>query len=174
MHSLGEREVGIFAAIGFMVSVGNMAVVSLGQAAFTRLARSYAAGSLRAFHLLLGKLLACGAGIGVVGIIVSKFAGREILTILFRPEYAGSPGLLLWSMVAGGILFMGQFLGFGLTAANCYRSQVVLNVVANLCLIAACYWFVPRRGLLGAILAMLIAAIVQFAGSVIVLLTGVQ
>ena len=174
MHSLGEREVGIFAAIGIMVSVGNMAVVSLGQAAFTRLARSYAAGGLRAFHLLLGKLLACGAGIGVVGIIVSKFAGREILTILFRPEYAESAGLLSWTMVAGGVLFMGQFLGFGLTAANFYRSQVVLNVVANLCLLAACYWFVPRRGLLGAILAMLIAAIVQFAGSVIVLLTGVQ
>jgi O-antigen/teichoic acid export membrane protein len=174
MHALGEREVGIFAAIGFMVSVGNMAVVSFGQAAFTRLARSFAAGNLGAFHLLLGKLLACGAAIGVGGFIVSKLAGREILTFLFRPEYAESAGLLSWSMVAGGVLFMAQFLGFGLTAANFYRSQVVLNVVANLCLLAACYWFVQRQGLRGAISAMLIAAIVQFAGSVIILLTGVQ
>lgn len=172
MHALGEREVGIFEAIGFMVSVGNMAVVSLGQAAFTRLARSFAAGNLWAFHSLLGMLLACGATIGVGGMIVSKFAGRELLTFLFRPEYAECAGLLPWIMVAGGVLFMAQFLGFGLTAANYYHSQVVLNVVANLSLLAACYWFVPRRGLLGAILAMLISAIVQLAGSVIVLLTG--
>jgi O-antigen/teichoic acid export membrane protein len=172
MHSLGEREVGIFAAIGFMVSAGNMAVVSLGQAAYTRLARACAAGDLGAFHSLLGKLLACGAAIGVSGVIVSKFAGREILTLLFRPEYAEWAGLLPWIMVAGGVLFMAQFLGFGLTAANFYRSQVVLNVVANLSLLAACYWFVEPRGLLGAILAMLIAAIVQLAGSVVVLLIG--
>jgi O-antigen/teichoic acid export membrane protein len=173
MRALGEREVGIFAAIGFMVSVGNMAVVSLGQAAFTRLARSYAAGNLGAFHMLLGKLLVCGAAIGVGGFIVSKFAGREILTFLFRPEYAESAGLLSWTMVAGGVLFMAQFLGFGLTAANFYRSQVVLNIVANLCLLGACYWFVQRQELLGAIFAMLIAAVVQLAGSVIILLAGV-
>src|SRR4029077_599588 len=88
MHSLGEREVGIFAAVGFMVSVVNMAVVSLGQAAFTRLARSYAAGSLRAFHLLLGKLLACGAGIGVVVIMLAKLSGGEHAFMVFRPEFA--------------------------------------------------------------------------------------
>jgi O-antigen/teichoic acid export membrane protein len=172
MRALGEREVGIFAAIGFMVSVGNMAVVSLGQAAFTRLTRSWVAGDFGAFHLLLGALLACGAAIGVGGMIVSKFAGREILSFFFRPEYAEWAGLLPWIMVAGGVLFMAQFLGFGLTAASFYRSQVVLNVVANLCLLAACYWLVQRRGLLGAILAMLIGAIVQFAGSVIVLSIG--
>jgi O-antigen/teichoic acid export membrane protein len=174
MHALGEREVGIFAAIGFVVSAGNMVVLSLGQAAFTRLARSNAAGNLTAFHSLLAKLVACGAALGVIGMIVSKIAGREILTLLFRPEYGERADLLPWMMAAGGILFMAQSLGYGLTAANFYRSQVVLNVVANLCLVAACYWLVERRGLLGAILAMLIAAIVQFLGSVAVLLVGVS
>src|SRR5467141_3881748 len=48
-QALGERELGIFTAIGFMISVGNMAVVSLGQSAFTRLARAYASGNLAAF-----------------------------------------------------------------------------------------------------------------------------
>jgi hypothetical protein len=65
-------------------------------------------------------------------------------------------------------------LGFGMTAANFYHSQVVLNIVANLSLLAACYWLVGRRGLLGAILAMLIAAIVQLAGSVMILVIGLR
>lgn len=174
MHALGEREVGIFAAIGFVVSAGNMVVLSLGQAAFTRLARASAAGNLTAFHSLLAKLVACGAALGVIGMIVSKIAGREILTLLFRPEYAERADLLPWMMAAGGVLFMAESLGYGLTAANFYRSQVVLNVVANLCLVAACYWLVERRGLLGGILAMLIAAIVQFLGSIVVLLAGIS
>jgi O-antigen/teichoic acid export membrane protein len=172
--ALGERDVGIFAAIGFVVSIGNMAVVSLGQSAFTRLARSYAAGKIVAFGSLLGKLLAFGAVIGACGMIISKLAGREILTMLFRPEYAERADLLPWMMAAGGVLFMAQFLGFGLTAANFYKSQVVLNIAANLSLLLACYWLVARRGLLGAIFAMLIAAIVQLAGSIVVLLRGVQ
>src|SRR5207245_4178365 len=87
-HALGERDLGIFSAIGFMISVGNMAVVSLGQSAFTRLARSFAAGNLAAYSSLLAKLLAFGVTLGVCGMVVSKLAGREILTILCRPGYA--------------------------------------------------------------------------------------
>jgi O-antigen/teichoic acid export membrane protein len=173
-HALGEREVGIFAAIGFLVSVGNMAVVSLGQSAFTRLARSYGSGDFAMFGSLIGKLLAFGAGIGIAGMVVSKFAGREILTILFRREYAERADLLTWIMAAGGVLYMAQFLGFGLTAAGFYNSQVVLNVLANASLFGGCYWLIGRRGLLGAILGMLIAAFVQLAASAIILAIGVR
>jgi len=173
-HALGERDLGIFSAIGFMISVGNMAVVSLGQSAFTRLARSYATGDLAAFGSLLGKLLAFGAMLGVCGMIISKLAGREILTILFRPEYAERADLLPWIVAVGGVLFMAQFLGFGMTAAGYYNSQVILNILANLSLFAACYWFVARQGLLGATFAMLIAAIVQLAGSALVLVIGMR
>jgi O-antigen/teichoic acid export membrane protein len=173
-HALGERDLGIFAAIGFMVSVGNMAVVSLGQSAFTRLARSYAAGDLASFGSLLGKLLAFAALIGLSGMIVSKLAGREILSVLFRPEYAERADLLPWMMAAGGVLYMAQFLGFGMTAAGFYNSQVVLNILANVSLFASCFWLVARRGLLGAILAMLIAAIVQLAASIVILVKGMR
>lgn len=172
--ALGEREVGMFAAIGFVVSVGNMAVVSLGQSAFTRLARSYAAGKHRAFGSLLAKLLAFGALLGLCGMVVSKFAGRQILTILFHPEYAQRADLLPWIMAAGGVLFMAQFLGFGLTAASFYHSQVVLNGVAVSSLLLGCWWLVPQKGLLGAIFAMLIAAGVQLIGSILVLLRGLR
>ena len=171
-HALGERELGIFAAIGFVVSVGNMAVVSLGQSAYTRLARTWNAGNLGAFNALLGKLLLFGAAIGVTGISLSELAGREVLTLLFRPEYGERADLLPWMMAAGGVLFMAQFLGFGLTAANFYHSQVVLNVASNLTLLGACYALIERRGLLGAIWAILIAAAVQLFGSVIVLAMG--
>src|SRR5216683_2485234 len=124
--------------------------------------------------LPLGKLLAFGATLGVCGMIISKLAGREILTVLFRPEYAERADLLPWIMAAGGVVYMAQFLGFGMTAANYYHSQVVLNILANLSLLAACYWLVARQGLLGAIFAMLIAAIVQLVASAIILFLGLR
>lgn len=172
--TLGDRDVGIFATIGFVVSFGNMAVVSLGQSAFMRLARSYAGGDLATFRSLLAKLLVCGAGIGACGILLSKWAGREILAVVFRPEYAQHANLLPWIMAAGGVLFMAQFLGFGMTAANLYRSQVVLNILANLSLCLACYWLVARQGLLGAVYAMLISATIQLVGSIVPLMVGTQ
>jgi len=101
-----------------------MAVVSLGQSAFTRLARSYASGNLVAFGSLLGKLLAFGQCWSVRNDYF-QLAGREILTILFRPEYAERADLLPWIMATGSVLFMAQFLGFGMTAAGYYNSQVV-------------------------------------------------
>jgi O-antigen/teichoic acid export membrane protein len=173
-NALGERELGIFSAIGFMVSVGNMAVVSLGQSAFTRLARSYVAGDFSFFRSLLSRLLAIGAGIGICGMIVSKFAGREILTILFRREYAERADLLPWIMAAGGIVYMAQFLGFGLTAAGFYNSQVVLNILANVSLVIACYWLVASQGLLGVIYAMLAAGVVQLAASAVILVFAMR
>jgi O-antigen/teichoic acid export membrane protein len=173
-HALGERDLGIFTAIGFVISVGNMAVVSLGQSAFTRLAKSYSSGNTAAFSSLLAKLLCFGGILGVCGMIVSKLAGREILTILFRPEYAERADLLPWMMAAGGALFMAQFLGFGLTAAGYYNSQVILNILANVSLLVACYWLVASHGLLGAVVAMLIATLVQLAGSALVLVIGIR
>jgi len=110
-HGLTERDLGIFSVISLTISVGNMAVVSLGQAAFTRLARSYFHRNASEFDALLGKLLLAGAAIGAVGMIVSRFAGREILTMIFRPEYAERADLLPWIMAAGAILFMAQFVG---------------------------------------------------------------
>ena len=169
-HGLSERDLGIFSVISLTISVGNMAVVSLGQAAFTRLARSYFHRNASEFDALLGKLLLVGAGIGVVGMIVSEFAGREILTMIFRPEYAERADLLPWIMAAGAVLFMAQFVGFGLTAAGYYYAQVLPNVLATISLVATCNWLIARHGLFGVILSMFVAALVQLITSAIVLI----
>ena len=134
------------------------------------MARSYSQRNAGEFDALLGKLLLAGAAIGAVGMIVSQFAGREILTMIFRPEYAERADLLPWIMAAGAILFMAQFVGFGLTAAGYYYAQVLPNILATISLVATCSWLLARHGLFGVILSMLIAALVQLVTSAIVLI----
>src|SRR5258708_20362815 len=114
-HGIGERDLGIFSALGLTISVGNMAVVSLGQSAFTRLSKSYASGNLAVFASLLAVLLGCGAALGVCGILISKFMGREILTLLFLLEYAHRADLLPLVLAAVTVLLMPQFFVFALT-----------------------------------------------------------
>lgn len=173
-RSLGDRELGIFSAIAFLFAAGSMAVVSLGQAAFTRLARSYAEGNFTEFRALTGKLLIWGAALGVCGILAAHFAGREIVTLLFRPEYAEQAHLLVWIMAGGCIAYMAQFLGYAMTAARFYNSQVALFLLTNICLAVACSVLIPRQGLFGAVMAMLITVFVQLAGSFFILMLGMR
>lgn len=171
-HALGERALGIFSAIASISAAASMAVVSLGQSAFARLARSYATENFAEFRALLGKLVAFAGTLGLCGIVVASMVGRQILTVLFRSEYADRADLLPWMMVVGSVTYMAQFLGFGMTAAKRYYPQVVLFSLTNIGVATGCYFLVPRWGLMGAILAMLIAALVQFAGSIAILSRG--
>jgi O-antigen/teichoic acid export membrane protein len=173
-HALGERALGIFSALAFMFAAGSMAVVSLGQSAFTRLARSYAAEDFVEFRSLTGKLLTMGATLGICGIILSKVAGREILAILFRPEYAEHANLLPWIMGAACITYLAQCLGIAMTAAGYYKPQVILFLLSNLAVGLGSYWLIPKRGLLGAIFAILISVLVQLAGGVTILVLAMR
>jgi len=173
-YRLGERALGIFSAIVSMRGAGDLVAFSLGLCAFTRLSRSYAAQNLIQFRSLLGKLLTLGAALGVCGIIVAIVAGREILAILLRPEYAERADLLPWIMAIGGGGCMALFLGVGMTAAKYYSAQIVLFTLTNLVVAAASYVLIPRLGLMGAVFAMLISMIIQLAGSVIILGMGMR
>jgi O-antigen/teichoic acid export membrane protein len=168
-HALGERALGIFSAIAFMFAAGSMAILSLGQSAFTRLASSYAAGNLVEFRSVLGKLLAIGATFGMCGIIVARVAGREILTVLFRPEYAEHTDLLVTIMVAGAIQYLAALMASAATAARFFKPQIPLLAAVVVASGILSYWLIPSYGLLGAGLAIVASSIVLLAGEMILL-----
>ncbi len=60
-RSLGERQLGVFAAIAYLMVAGNMVVNALGQSACPRLAKYYAAGNSTAFRKLVLNLVGIGA-----------------------------------------------------------------------------------------------------------------
>jgi O-antigen/teichoic acid export membrane protein len=173
-HALGERALGIFSAIASMRAAGDLAAFSLGLAAFSRLARAYAAENLTEFRSLLSKLLIMGAALATCGVVVACVAGREILTLLLRPEYANRAELLPWLMVVAGFGYMAMFLGTAMTAAKYYDSQIVLFTLTNVGVAVLSYILVPSRGLLGAVIAMLVGAILQLVGSVVILVIGMR
>jgi O-antigen/teichoic acid export membrane protein len=161
-HYLGERELGIFSALSYLMVAGNIVVSALGQSASPRLAKYYAAGKSQDFKSLLLKTLTIGALLGGVSIFMVAIAGKQIITILYRPEYAEYGYLLMLLMVVAGIGYLTSFLGYAMTAAQYFRVQMPLSTLATGLSAIFCFWLVPSQGLIGAVIALIISVFVHF------------
>jgi O-antigen/teichoic acid export membrane protein len=171
---LGERELGIFAAMSYLMVVGSMVVSALAESASPRLAKYYAAGNSTAFRTLLLKLVGVGLMLGIGGVFVAVLAGKPILTLLYTPEYAERADLFAWLMVAAGMGYVSSFLGYGMTAARYFRVQMPLFVLVTGSCAIACFWLIPTQGVRGAAIALILGAIVQVVFSLGVIVYALQ
>ncbi|MBE0449009.1 MAG: oligosaccharide flippase family protein [Actinobacteria bacterium] len=156
-HYFGERELGIFAAMAYLMVAGNTVVSALGQSATPRLAKYYTSGNSAAFRVLLLKLFGIGTLLGVVGVLVALLAGREILTLLYRPAYADHTDVFIWLMIAAGLSYISLFSGSGMTAARHFRIQFPLQLFVVIVMVGASMILIPSYGMLGAAWATCIA-----------------
>jgi O-antigen/teichoic acid export membrane protein len=160
----GTAELGIFAALAYVLIGGGMLIEALGQAASARLANYYAAGQSAAFVRLLLKLAGIGLIFGCGGVLVALVAGEPILTLIYGAAYARQE-VFVWLMVAAAFYYVASFLGEGMTAARYFRVQPLLFVLVTGSTVLACMWLVPPYGMIGAALALIIAACIQMLGS---------
>jgi O-antigen/teichoic acid export membrane protein len=167
-HYSGQRELGIFAAMSYLMLAGTAVVVSLGQAASSRLAQHYSSGNRLAFSDLLTKLIAIAAVLGIGGVVVVVTFGQRLLKILYGLQYAGNNDVFIWLMVAAGIGYVCTFLAYAMTAARCFKPQFPLFFLVALSAFVSCAWLVPRDGMFGAAIALAIAMIIQLLGSCVI------
>jgi O-antigen/teichoic acid export membrane protein len=165
---MGEYELGIFVPMAYLRKVGLMVIVALGLSATPRLARHYAARNKQAFRTLLLKLVGIGALLGVAGVLVALVAGREIMTLLYQPEYARHYDVLVMLMVAAGFDYVATFLDYGMSAARYFRVQVPLLAAVIVTVALVCLWLIPLHGLRGAAIAVLLSTLVRLGGSLVI------
>lgn len=164
-HYMSTREVGIFAAIAYIIIAGNVVVDALGQSSVPRLASYYADGNGQAFRSLMSKLVLLGTLLAGAGVLVSILGGSWILRLLYTPEYARYSSVLVWMMVAAGFGYVSSLLRFGVTAARYFRSQVPLLVGVTGVTAIGCAVFIPGYGVLGAALGVCIGMAFQLVGA---------
>jgi O-antigen/teichoic acid export membrane protein len=167
--SLGERALGIFTATAFLVASGNLIINAMGQSAFVRMAKLYAAGDVRGFNSLLLKLVGIAAVLGLGGIGVSVFFGRLLLTLLYRPEYAEHTDVLIAMMVGGAMSYIAALMASAVTSARCFGRQIPVLAAAVGAAALSSLLLVRSHGLLGAAWAVIITSTVLFAGEIILL-----
>jgi O-antigen/teichoic acid export membrane protein len=159
---LGSAQLGIFAAMGYLMLAGNTVVSALGQSASPRLAAYYAQGNREAYKRLLLRLLAIGACLGAAGILAAVVAGRWLLHLLYGPAYAAYASVFVWVMFAAAVTYLDSFVGYGVTSARIFRLQIILTGVPSLLLIVLCQLLIPQGSLQSAAVVLLLAGSLSF------------
>jgi O-antigen/teichoic acid export membrane protein len=168
-RQFGASNLGLFAAQASFVTIGRMASSSLDQASRPQLARHYGDGDRAAFVRLLNRLLLLGLALSGVILVGAEGFGRAVLRLFFTPEYARNLDVLIISMGASGLGFLGNTYLNAMSAARRFRVQAWC-MMAVVCVVAlASATLIPVLGLRGAALASLAAMAVQVvAGALIV------
>ena len=158
---LGERQLGIYSALAYTTVAMILVSDSMGHSAIPRLSRFYTRERLAEFRSLLLRLLAAGALLGVAGLAVVRLIGARLLTLIYGREYAAQFRVFLVLILAAAVYCVACMFTIAITSARCFRIQVPLYaMVAGSNALACAYW-VPRAGLAGGAIAMLIAATVH-------------
>jgi O-antigen/teichoic acid export membrane protein len=168
-HELGARKLGVFAALSYVLLAGTTVVSAVGQSASPRLSRLYAAGDVRGFGRLLTKLVAIGGGLGLAGVAVAAVAGGPLLRLLYTAKYVAHSDLFTALMGAAAVTYVVSFLGYGMTAARYFRAQLPIFAAVASATLAVGWWTIPVYGRSGGVMALLAGALVQGAGSGLVI-----
>ncbi|WP_243337747.1 lipopolysaccharide biosynthesis protein [Anaeromyxobacter soli] len=166
---LGISALGIFAAASQLTNVGANLVSSIATATVRRIARAFSSGEVADFRRITWRLFGLGLGIGLAGAALSFLAGRQILSIVYTPDYAQGASVLVSLSIAAGLSYGASFLGYSMTMARRLRIQVILFLFAAAVTWGGCALAVPVLGLHGAALGAGIGSVAQILGSAAVL-----
>jgi len=170
---LGSESLGYFGVMAYVVVGASRATMALGQSASARLARYYIS-NRKAYITLLEKMLAVASVLAVVSVLFGIYLGKPFLSIVYTPKYAERQDVFIWLLVAAGGTMLASMLGYGMTAARRFKSQVPLNVLTLLVCFVACWYLIPRFGMKGAAWAMLAGIITKFLGGLVIIMLALR
>jgi O-antigen/teichoic acid export membrane protein len=159
-HVLSVSELGVFASVAYPVTAATIIANSLGQSALARLSRLFVERRLKEFVQLVMKLVAFGAGLATLAVVVVLTCGNRLLTVIYTPEYAKQGNLFALLAVTAGLNAIACFLTYALTAARQFRVQFPISLFCLLSTFALSVILVPRFKLIGAACALLISALI--------------
>lgn len=163
LEKLFDAEaLGYFSAIAYILSVGNIFIQSVGQAASPRLAKLFKNRSYKEFSRIIIFLMILGAVIGLLCTLITIFFGEIILEIIYDASYANYNYLFTLIMFSGVFLFPASFLGYGITAMRLFKIQPFIGIFGLIVTLIFSLLLIPSFGLLGAVYTIIIGSFAQF------------
>lgn len=171
---LGEEALGYFGGIAYFLVAGNMFVSAIGQAGAPRLAKYFSSDMYKEFKRLLNRLVLIGFSIGLMGLLISSLFGNIILQLVYDSSYGEYKNILMIVMVAGVFSYSSSFLGYGLTAMRIFNVQPYLGSVWVLVSIICSIILIPKFGLIGAAITLVLASMIQFLTTTLVIIINIK
>jgi O-antigen/teichoic acid export membrane protein len=123
---------------------------------------------------LLGRVAALVTGLGAAGIVVAIYAGPMLLNLFYGPVYAERNDVLVLTMIAAAVSYLGLLSGYALTSVRYFRAQIPLLALVAAVSVVACWWLVPLMGLRGGAVAFGLSAVIQVIGAGFLLFHAVR
>ncbi len=146
---LGEAQVGVVTALGYLAIAPNLIMVALGQAGLAPLARSFAAGDRRRYLTGVLRLVGAGVTVGALTVTAGITLGGPILATLYGPAYAHYDRVLPLFLLAGAV------------SARVFGIQMPLMAVVCMVSFATSVALAPRLGIAGAAASLVISMLTQ-------------
>jgi O-antigen/teichoic acid export membrane protein len=147
----GESQLGIFAALAYIMVAGTTVTNALGNSAIPRLSKFYSNRLISKFKALLTKLVTIALLLGGSGVLVAYFGGDIILSAIYSHDYAAYQPEFILIMLVAALLYVSSFLGYSLTSIRSFRLQMLLSLLALVLSFSFCSLLVPELGMRGAI-----------------------
>ncbi|MGE5558460.1 MAG: lipopolysaccharide biosynthesis protein [Bacillota bacterium] len=173
-RKFGDSVLGIYSAIAYLTIIGNNIITALGQSISSRLSKYYASKDIRKYLKLLFVILSLALILGILGLLISWFFGKKLLTFLYGREYADNSIIFTSLMVVAIFQYIASSLGYGMTAARYFKIQLPLFLFTTICTLFFCRVFIPKYSLYGAVLSQGISSIIQMLLSSIVILNAIK
>lgn len=160
INLIGEKYLGIFATISYVVMVGRLIDISLGQTIAPKLAEQLISKNKKRFiqlNLWYGVL---GLVICVLSSIVAFYFGDIILSFLYTKEYADYNSVFFILVLGNGMVWTFSFLNHAMVIFRKTRQQLIISIVTTMSLLLVSWALIPSKGLIGAAYAILITNLI--------------
>jgi O-antigen/teichoic acid export membrane protein len=168
----GEQDLGVFAAMAYLILIGNTIVMALSQSSIARLSRYYILGNGEAFRALVIRLVLIGVCLGVVGVLIAMIAGQQLLSFMYGPDYAENIKVFIVVMLAGGLTYVGSFLGAPATAMRKFKPQLAIHSINAATMLGFGLFIIPKAGMIGAAWTMVVGACIMVIGYSVIVVKG--
>lgn len=161
---------GFFGAIIYIVTAGNNFVMAVSGAVIPRLSNNYYKRKVKEYYKLLSGFMLIVILSSILAMIVVKFYGEEILTLLYTSEYSVYSQELFYAFVLSSIIYSNKVLETGLTSTREFKVQPYINIITLVIIVISSLFYIPNYGILGAIISIGIGELLQFIIRTLVLI----
>lgn len=165
----GPLDLGLYASMAYFVALGNIFIMSIGQALIPILSRHHAAQRHREFFALTLSILAVVVVGGAICTVIAYAYGAELIGLLYGERFAGKADVFPVIVVAAIVGYVGNVLGVAVTSAKIFAGQAPAFGLAALIGLIAALVYVPQYGVLGAAYSLVVASAMSVLAPVVLL-----
>lgn len=162
-NEYGYEVLGVYAAISYFIVAGAIFMNAVGQSLLPRMTKL--SNDYYSLIKVLKKFFMMAIIIGLIGVFVAFVVGEYIVVVFYGNDFIQYGYFLNYIMMVALVMYLSNVVGTTLTSLRFFGYQSIVSIVFLVFVIVFSYSFIPKYGLDGAALALLLSYFMKFVFS---------